>query len=158
MNTTPLQVGDEILLVGYSEAKLTDKSKGSKRFGWNKVASLLSSARSDVYSFYGNSFEKVAVSPGDSGGPIMKNCQVSGVASRMTEETNKQSIHTNLTHQQNAAFLKAAGGGAYFCGLSGNDPSLCPTTNMYTPKANVTKASKEFPCDHRLPIERKAEA
>lgn len=145
VNAEPLQIGDEVILVGYSEAKMPDKSKGSKRFGWNRVSSFASSARSDIFSNYSSRFEGVAVSPGDSGGPLMKECKVSGIASRMTEESNKKSIHTNVTNPDNAATLKASSA-AYFCGLTGNDPRFCPPDAMYVRKSGITSASKEFPC------------
>jgi V8-like Glu-specific endopeptidase len=146
VNAGTLSIGDEILMVGYSEEKLADKSNGSKRFGWNKVSSFQTTARSDIFTSYVSKFENVAVSPGDSGGPLMKECLISGVASRMTEETNKKSIHTNLTHPDNAVLLKSGIGGAYFCGLSGSDPARCPTEAMYVPKPGVNKTSRDFPC------------
>ncbi len=146
MNSGTLSIGDEIIMVGYSEEKLSDKTNGSKRFGWNQVSSFETSARSDIFTKYASRFENVAVSPGDSGGPLMQSCLVSGVASRMTEETNKKSIHTNLTHPDNVALLKSGIGGAYFCGLSGSDPSRCPTEAMYVPKPGVNKTSRDFPC------------
>jgi len=146
MNTSGLNVGDSVALVGYSEEKLSDKSKGTKRFGYNKVSRLLASDRNDIFTDYGGSFQNVAVSPGDSGGPIFKNCQITGVASRMTDDTSdKQSIHTNLTHPSNVAVLKSIKN-AYFCGLSGDDPSSCPAASAYTPKLGLTANSKDFPC------------
>ncbi len=146
MNAGTLSVGDEIVMVGYSEEKLSDKSNGSKRFGWNKVTSFQTAARSDIFTNYASRFENVAVSPGDSGGPLMQNCLISGVASRMTEESNKKSIHTNLTHPDNVALLKSGIGGAYFCGLSGSDPTRCPQEAMYVAKPGVSKTSRDFPC------------
>lgn len=146
MNAGALSVGDEILMVGYSEEKLSDKSNGSKRFGWNRVSSFQTAARSDIFTNYASRFENVAVSPGDSGGPLMKECLVSGIASRMTEEANKKSIHTNLTHPENVALLKSGIGGAYFCGLTGGDPFQCPPEAMYVPKPGVNKTSRDFPC------------
>jgi V8-like Glu-specific endopeptidase len=146
MNAGTLSVGDNIVMVGYSEEKLADKGNGSKRFGWNQVTSFQTAARSDIFTRYDSRFENVAVSPGDSGGPLIHNCLVSGVASRMTEESNKKSIHTNLTHPDNAALLKSGIGGAYFCGLSGSDPTHCPQEAMYAPKPGVGKTSRDFPC------------
>lgn len=146
MNTSGLNVGDSVVLIGYSEEKLSDKSKGTKRFGYNKVSRLLASDRNDIFSNYGVNFQNVAVSPGDSGGPIFKNCQITGVASRMTDGTSKkQSIHTNLTHPSNVAVLKSFKN-AYFCGISGDDQSSCPAASTYTPKLGLTTNSKDFPC------------
>lgn len=146
MNAGTVEVGDQVVFVGYSEAKLASSNNGSKRFGWNRVERLLASDRNDIFSRYGGKFENVAVSPGDSGGPMLKNCQVTGVASRMTEGGQKQSIHTNLTHPDSVATLKAAGGGAYFCGISGSDESFCPAAITYKPQQNFTTSSREFPC------------
>ena len=146
MNSGAVAVGDQVVFVGYSEAKLNDPSKGSKRFGWNKVEKLLERDRLDIFTRYGGKFDNVAVSPGDSGGPMLKNCQVTGVASRMTEGGQKQSIHTNLTHPESINTLKAASSGAYFCGLSGNDANYCPPATTYKPIANASPASKDFPC------------
>jgi V8-like Glu-specific endopeptidase len=146
MNTSGLNVGDSVVLIGYSEEKLSDKSKGTKRFGYNKVSRLLASDRNDIFTNYGVDFQNVAVSPGDSGGPIFKNCQITGVASRMTDGTSKkQSIHTNLTDPDNVAVLKSSKN-AYFCGISGDDQSSCPAASAYTPKLGVTANSKDFPC------------
>lgn len=146
MNTAGLAVQDQVVLVGYSEAKLSDPSKGSKRFGWNRVEKLLEKDRMDIFTRYGGKFDNVAVSPGDSGGPMLKNCQVTGVASRMTEGGQKQSIHTNLTHPDSMTMLKAATSGAYFCGLSGNDANYCPPSITYRPLANASPSLKDFPC------------
>jgi hypothetical protein len=146
MNTNGLNVGDSVVLIGYSEEKLSDKSKGTKRFGYNKVSRLLASDRNDIFTNYGGNFQNVAVSPGDSGGPIFKNCQITGVASRMTDDSSeKQSIHTNLTHPNNVAVLKSIKN-AYFCGISGDDQSSCPAASAYTPKLGLTANSKDFPC------------
>ena len=146
INTSGLRVGDSVVLVGYSEEKLSDKSKGTKRFGYNKVSRLLASDRNDIFTDFGGNFQNVAVSPGDSGGPVFKNCQITGVASRMTDDTSdKQSIHTNLTHPNNVAALKA-NKNAYFCGISGDEPSSCPAASAYTPKLGLTANSKDFPC------------
>jgi V8-like Glu-specific endopeptidase len=145
VNTTKLNVGDEVVLVGYSEYNLPDSSKGSKRFGYNNISSLLESHQADIFSTYNGGFEGVGVSPGDSGGPMLKACAVTGVASRMTGGA-KQNIHTNLTHPKTVEFLKKSAEG-YFCGLSGDDADRCPPEVAYGPVAGASPKSKIFPCD-----------
>ncbi len=146
MNTDVVKPGDAVLFVGYSEEKLP-QGASNKRFGYNKVSSLLASDRNDIFSDYGHSFDSVAVSPGDSGGPLFKNCQITGVASRMGgDDSDKVSIHTNLTHPLTVQTLKSAAN-AYFCGLSGDDEAFCPKAAAYGVKPGLAQGSKEFPCE-----------
>lgn len=144
-------VGDSIVLVGYSKFHLPDPSQGSKRFGYNTVTTLQRNAQNDIWSRYRSRFEDVGVSPGDSGGPLFKACEVTGVASRMTDNSpNKQNIHTNLTHPNTVAFLKSSQTG-YFCGLSGSDERYCPIDKVFVLREDLWGKSKEFPCSVGVP-------
>lgn len=146
------QVGDELQFVGYSEANASrqELANGSKRWGTNIVSANTLDRRKTIQSISNNTQSGVAVSPGDSGGPAFKQCELVGVASRMTTRGRKTSMHTNIVGDSiNLAFLKSTEGrGAYFCGLSGNDPQFCPSAGLTT---SVSNSINEFPCDMKAP-------
>lgn len=147
--TVDLRVGDKVLLVGYSDQDLPQdqqKNGGVKRFGFNTVASFEPEAQDDIITKYTKTFQGVGLSPGDSGGPMMKDCKVVGVASRSAlNQTPKFGIHTNMTYNTQLDFLRrASAAGAYFCGVSGTDPKYCPAEFLNT--TNPKAAEKEFPC------------
>jgi V8-like Glu-specific endopeptidase len=151
LTSTGPKVGDTVLLTGYSEYNLPDSSKGSKRFGYTEVVELDSQAQNDIITEGTRSFTGVAVSPGDSGGPMMnEQCQIVGVASRMTKgQTPKNSIHTNLTSPGTLQFLinTAKTSGGYFCGLSGRDPKYCPPGMVFRPEPQAW-STKVYPCNY----------
>jgi Trypsin len=148
ISTADLRVGDKVLMVGYSDKDLPeDQQHGAvKRFGFNTVAEFQREAQDDIFTDYTNSFQGVGLSPGDSGGPMMKDCKVTGLASRSALNRNpKYGIHTNLTYNTQVDFMKRfTGNGAYFCGVSGTDPKYCPAEFLNT--VNPKAGDKEFPC------------
>jgi len=148
LNAQMVSVGDQVVLVGYSEYNLRDPRKGSKRFGYNKVSDLISDQRSAVVSLFGGDFKSVAVQPGDSGGPLLKNCLLTGVAHSRADGNDGDpngSTHTNLAHPEILAILKSSPKG-YFCGISGDDQSFCPQASIYRPVVDLADGSKDFPC------------
>lgn len=148
MTPPALSANDEVVLVGYSEAKLKDLSKGSKRFGYSRIEKFLTDEQNDIFSIPVKDFESVGVSPGDSGGPLLKGCVVAGVASRMVSmpiDGTKRNIHTNLTYDKTIEFLKSVQG-AYFCGLTGVDETHCPKSARYIMRGDAKAGDTEFPC------------
>lgn len=150
-NTDGFTVGDRVLLVGYSTGDLSEAEQakypnGVKRFGYSKIAKFSHEEQDDIITNHTKSFEGVGLSPGDSGGPMMKDCKVIGVASRSALDLNpKFGIHTNLAHNSEIQFLKnPKDPGAYFCGITGNDPKFCPQDKLA--KTNPNAGEKEFPC------------
>jgi V8-like Glu-specific endopeptidase len=145
-----LKVGDEVVMIGYSPLNIADMSKGTKRFGWNKVLRLSERDREEIYTQYGGTFDSVSLSGGDSGGPLLKDCKVVGIASGVSRDsttTEKLTLHTNMTFFGNLITLrKAADMGAYFCGYSGDDPELCPTESIYKAIPGSSTYLQEFPC------------
>jgi hypothetical protein len=148
VNEAPVKTGDKIFLVGYSQYNLQDQSKGAKRWGYSSIAEF--DEQNVIISQYGNSGNAVAVSPGDSGGPLMKDCKVSGVASRMSNEGTKISLHTNITDPDSIKWLKSLRAqGAEFCGLSDSKGEFCDTKNRAEPRqvpAAGSNAQPIFPC------------
>ena len=149
MNDGELKVGDKVLMVGYSDQDLPQdqqKNGGVKRFGFNTVAEFQREAQDDIITNYNKTVQGVGLSPGDSGGPMMKDCKVTGIASRSAlDQSPKFGIHTNLTYNTQIAFMKRfTGNGAYFCGISGTDPKYCPAELLNT--VNPKAGEKEFPC------------
>jgi hypothetical protein len=143
-----VDVDDPVVLVGFSPDNLADASKGSKRFGWNMIDRIRDDDRNEIWTSYRRKFTGAGISPGDSGGPLLKDCKVIGVASGASYFAGKTGWHTNLTNADNRKTLqKAALQGAYFCGLTGNDPLKCPPTALYRKIRNFTPYSREFPCD-----------
>lgn len=143
--TQPINVGDPVLLVGYSSEYLNDTSEGSKRWGRNTISSKLSNIT--LVSTYRGNADGVAVSPGDSGGPLLKeSCELAGVASRMTTDSSeKSSLHTNLTWEKNQAWLQSLSTeGAHICGMHGADPVLCSPAAQVRPMSFANKET--FPC------------
>jgi V8-like Glu-specific endopeptidase len=142
-------VGANVLFIGYSQDNLPsgNEDRGTKRWGANIIVGTNEDSRSTIITQYGNSANAVAVSPGDSGGPMFSECKVAGVASRMGPRPGggKISLHTNLMGD-NKQFLKdLEAKGAYYCGFSGNDPLKCPVAGASRP-TNPTD-SEEFPCN-----------
>lgn len=171
VSNDPLQPTEDVIMSGFSTRNLSDSSSGSKRFGWNKVGSLLawnpptpipptstgsSGAVEEVLvkTDYDQGFSQVAVNHGDSGGPLFTTaCEIAGVASMRVPNsgTAVSSFHTNLTSDYvknkllNLWMTNAKSG--YLCGLTGVDPVFCPDTGRYRPLTDVvTPSAVEFPC------------
>jgi V8-like Glu-specific endopeptidase len=148
VNDATTRVGDPFMLVGYSQANLPGGAEHSKRWGYNRIAGF--DEQTVIVSTYAGSQRAVAVSPGDSGGPLFsKSCKLTGVASRMAEGGIKQSLHTNLTDPENRAWLKSLRAkGAEFCGLSGARAEHCAAEGRAAPRETSTAASGQdaFPC------------
>ncbi len=142
----PAATGDKVSLVGYSQENPGSGSSSSKRWGYNKISKFDSPG--EIVSEYARSVDGVAVSPGDSGGPLFSNqCEILGVASRMTVESNKKSLHTNLTWSENIAWMKGLEAkGAYFCGLSGLANNRCDNSGLASWDQKYADSRKEFPC------------
>ncbi len=143
------QIGDDIVLVGYSPAANDDPTKGDKRWGRNTISSLEfnTDALVSIASIDHNS---VGVTGGDSGGPLFVNCEIAGVASRSSSPDfatpGQEGLHTDILSQQNASWLRdlVATTSAKICGLDG-DTSGCDSVN--TENANKDDRSGDhFPC------------
>lgn len=152
--TDKVQLNDDVVLVGYSQYHLNPGSSSSKRFGYNKIADLEAPAQNDIITQSRGQFEDTGVSPGDSGGPMMRECKVVGVASRMAidregQTDGKRSIHTNLTHSKTVDFLlkSSKSTGAYFCGLSGQDKEFCDSSTRFNLVEDKWRKGKAFPCE-----------
>ncbi len=147
INEGSVKVGDKVFLVGYSQANLDRQDKGSKRWGFNTIAEF--DDENVIVSRYGSSADNVAVSPGDSGGPLFKDCKVSGIASRMDEGGQKTSLHTNVTDKDNIAWFKTLRAqGAEFCGLADAKAGFCDTAARAEPRpaAGAAGGQPVFPC------------
>ena len=149
VQTTAAAVGQEAVLVGYSDDNQTEEGKGSKRWGRNRVDELRGGVT--IITSYLGSSDGVAVSPGDSGGPLFVGCKLTGVASRMSEgESGKISLHTNLTIAENSSWLGALEQkGGYICGVSGADSQRCASNGLAALTSNPAQennGSAGFPC------------
>ncbi len=147
VNDKEISIGEQILLVGYSDHNNATPSKGSKRWGYNKVSSF--EEETVIISEHGGTGANVAVSPGDSGGPLFdKQCKLTGVASRMSEQGSKISLHTNLADTDNNAWFKSLREkGAEFCGMAGAKAEFCKAEGRASPKQVSNAAGQpEFPC------------
>lgn len=142
------KIGSKVFMVGFSSENLDESGKGSKRWGYNQIRSIDSD--SAFITSYRNTIDGVAVSPGDSGGPLFSDCKVVGVASRMGTGGTKYSLHTNITIQTNVAWMQTLQReeGAKFCGLSGVYDSSCNPAQMggWDSKLQNSTQSQEFPC------------
>lgn len=143
-----IKVGDKMVLVGYSQHNLDAGAKDSKRWGFNTISSF--DGEDVIITQYGGNGLKVAVSPGDSGGPIFKDCKVSGVASRMDEQAYpKRGLHTNTTNRDNVAWLKSLRKeGAEFCGYADSKKEFCDESVRAQPRdvADDGQGQPAFPC------------
>lgn len=148
IETTAPTMGAQVLMVGYSFGNSEKAGIGSKRWGYNQLQGL--DADDAILSVFRNSTTGVAVSPGDSGGPLFNNCKVMGVASRMTETTPKMSLHTNLTVSANTSWMQtlARSEGAIFCGLNGMNPAVCKPSELgvWNEALRNSTQTEEFPC------------
>ncbi|MEY4632195.1 MAG: Trypsin [Pseudomonadota bacterium] len=152
-NYFPLQMeaprrGAKVFLVGYSSENMPDTGVGAKRWGYNTIARM--DDDDAIISNYGSSASNVAVSPGDSGGPLFHDCKVLGVASRMSTEGQKFSLHTNLTLSKTRSWMQelVKGGGANICGLSETDQAHCLATAVggWDSELRGKDQVQEFPC------------
>ncbi len=143
-----VQKGQSIVMVGFSKYSISaqDQGKGSKRWGRNIVGSF--QPGNVIITTYGSSADKVAVNPGDSGGPMFHECKLVGVTSRTSGYgtfAGKSSLHTNVQYQRNMDFLIAMKDkGASYCGLPGTSPERCPLSGRA--EKIVTSNNEEFPC------------
>lgn len=140
--TEKAALNDNLVFVGYSKYDL-GAGKNNKRWGKNKISNFLSQIT--IVSRRGASADAVGVSPGDSGGPIFKDCKVLGVASRMSGNGgSKENLHTNMTWDNNQNWMKALSAyDTHMCGLGSSSVS-CPTTGQY--KFDTLVSENEFPC------------
>jgi len=152
---------DPIFLVGYSKENCTpekcSEENGSKRWGRNKVGDLENAV---IESFYGKNADSAVVSRGDSGGPQFSNqCSIQGVTSFMSnfpgaEDYNpnkpKMAGHTNLTVAPVLSWIRGLEQkGAYYCGLTGNDPQRCNSEGLAVRIADGLPSAtgeERFPC------------
>jgi V8-like Glu-specific endopeptidase len=137
----------DITLVGYSSVAPTESGRGSKRWGRNTLNELNSFELDSFVTYYGGGSNNVAVSPGDSGGPIFNKCQLIGVASR---RGSNYSLHTNITAAPNQDFMKSVEKfGASYCSDATAGTDICPTAGLIVPVTNPPRekdGSEGFPC------------
>ncbi|MEI6397408.1 MAG: trypsin-like serine protease, partial [Pseudomonadota bacterium] len=150
----PVSIGAAELMVGYSEINLFSEDF-PKRWGRNTVQSLgdtgvgAGSTDADIVSVRGqSSSDKVAVSPGDSGGPLFnERCEVVGVASRMSASSDvpavKSSNHISLAFDANRKFLESLRESqqASYC-VQGDS---CQSAPGFVAPINA-KSAANFPC------------
>jgi Trypsin len=135
-------LGADILMVGYSEKEMTEKRSGHKRWGKNKVSQVDGQENTIISDISGG----VAISPGDSGGPLLHNCKLVGVASRMlVDKAPKVSMHTNILSPRLRPFLLAAEAkNAHICGLGAMGDTFCPGSQEY--RLDAKAKAEDFPC------------
>ena len=143
LRDSSVEKGMEIIMVGYSEKEMMENKSSSKRWGNNTVSQVDAQENTIVSQLGGG----VAISPGDSGGPLFRDCQLAGVASRMlVEKESKTSLHTNILVPVLRKFLLAtAEKGANICGLMVKDEKFCPADQQYKTLEKVKEG--EFPCN-----------
>jgi hypothetical protein len=146
--TEELRRDQPVVMVGYSKYSISaqDANKGSKRWGRNIVS--LFQFGNVIVTNYGSSGDKVAVNPGDSGGPMFHECKLVGVTSRTNGYgtfAGKTSLHTNVQYKRNMDFLNAMkANGASYCGLPGTAPERCPASGRA--EKITANSNEEFPC------------
>jgi hypothetical protein len=152
--TEPVERNQQVVMVGYSKYSISsqDQGKGSKRWGLNVVGSF--QLGNVIVTTYGSSADKVAVNPGDSGGPMFYECKLVGVTSRTSGYgtfAGKTSLHTNVQNKKNIDFLTAMKDkGASYCGLPGTSAERCPLSGRAEKIA--TNDNEEFPCSESTKI------
>ena len=125
VNQAPVKQSDQVVLIGYSEDDLPRGQK-PKRFGYNKINRIEPAPSNRIVTYTGSNFNAVGIGHGDSGGPMLKDCQITGLASAGDDKLHPTPLyHTNLTNPAIASKLKAIKN-AYFCGLSGDDETFSP--------------------------------
>lgn len=132
-----------VVMVGYSAKEMTEKKSNPKRWGSN-IISKIDAKENTIESLITSG---VAISPGDSGGPLLHKCKLVGVASRMQLVKGvKTSIHTHILAPVLHDFLlDTTTKGAKICGLGANDESFCPPTQEY--KEVEAPKEDEFSCN-----------
>ncbi|RYZ58836.1 MAG: trypsin-like serine protease [Proteobacteria bacterium] len=110
--------GDELIVfAGYGTYDLkNNKNDGKFRWGTGRLGGfeadehLVASHGSDLERIAGTEGTNSGVGPGDSGGPLLRDGMLIGIASAVAGEGNDRhkSVHVNLTQPDILAFLKEA--------------------------------------------------
>jgi S1-C subfamily serine protease len=121
----PAKVGEKVNMLGYGSCtEWEGADTGTRRCrGTNKISSLSTNQMIQTYRTNG-----VAVSPGDSGGPLFRDDEaLIGIASG--GDYGRDSLHVNLFLKENIQWLKevVAEHKAVICGLDGVTDPVCDT-------------------------------
>lgn len=149
-----MPVGKKVMMVGYSPLALYS-SEFPKRWGRNSVGELktddVTTTPADVVAYHTvPDRETVAVSAGDSGGPLLnESCELIAVASRASTEffegdkRMKISFHVKFSTPRNTTFFEEAAKtvGATFCRAG----TVCDKSRGFV-KAVQVSDGKKFPC------------
>jgi hypothetical protein len=152
-------VGKQLIAVGYGPG--SSVGPPTLRYGITSLHSTVSQSGTFL-SQYSNSptFDQIKLVSGDSGGPVLDDCKIGGVASIST--TNNQNVYVDLGSQSIRTTLKAVSGRVdqntnahvHFCGLSvvyDDDirKQLCPAAGLNVSKFPIENARDQFPCSRQ---------
>lgn len=114
ISSSPLAKGDLVVLAGYGVYDYkNNKADGQFRYGIAEIDDF--ELDNHIAITYGNGLDKTAISdsldsalaPGDSGGPMLRDGLLVGIASAISDQGNNRikSIHVNLMNPEIKAFL-----------------------------------------------------
>lgn len=154
VSTQAVKKDEQVVYAGYGTYDLNNsKYDGKFRFGTNKVAGF--EANDHLIQTYGAFVETIdgeeglgsSVGPGDSGGPLLRDGLLIGIASAIANAGNKnKAIHVNLTNPEIKQFLdemNKEGADIRFDGKGTNEYEECVDVD-----ATQEMAKLEFDAPH----------
>lgn len=156
LSSDPIAVGQKLLAVGYGPGSFDGPP--ALRYGLTSISSTASRTFLSRHAVAGT-FDEIKLVPGDSGGPVLNQCKIIGVASKhLGTDLN---VYVDLV--SNRDFLKNVSGrvdaqkNAYvhFCGLSvvyddQTRQQLCPPAGLNLNKFPIASARDHFPCGRQV--------
>jgi len=139
---------DRFLAAGFGPI-LNDNGKPTLRYG---ITAFLANDDGKLETSRGQNFDNSSLIPGDSGGPLLLDCRMAGVASMYEGDRNE---YVDLSKKRD--LLRDSSGAVssnthvHFCGLSvvnNNDLQnrLCPPSGKHVSLHSIDEAKQHFPC------------
>lgn len=151
--------GQTLVAVGYGPGSFGGPP--ILRYGLTSISSIDSSRGDGVFLSQYNTvpeFDEIKLVPGDSGGPVLNQCKISGVASKSRNDNKNE--YVDLARQRD--LLRGVSGNVdsrtdayvHFCGLSVvyDDQlrdRLCPAAGLNVSMFPIESARDQFPCSRQ---------
>jgi len=147
LSTVEANTGDRFLAVGFGPTA-ADNNIPTLRYG---MTSFTSNDDGKLITSRQQNFENSSLILGDSGGPILRDCKIAGVASRETTHNEYVDLSKKLGLLRDASGPESSQNPVHFCGLSvvNNDElqnRLCPASGKHVSLHSIDEARQHFPC------------
>jgi hypothetical protein len=141
------KTGDRFLAAGFGPT--ADDDKPTLRYG---ITAFLADDDGKLKTSRDENFENTSIISGDSGGPLLRDCKMAGVASMRTVYHNE---YVDLSKKRDllgdSSGPVANNSHVHFCGLSvvnNNELQnrLCPPSEKHVSLHSIDEAKQHFPC------------